>query len=124
MSAHSLFAVVIVMVFLDHTAFGQSQKAKEPFPSYDQIRQKERDITDYVNTDGSARVVEKAIINLFDYPRGTVTYILNGKPSDNVAYVKRVLSGKGKYIENVSISKPGQTGKLVIDIKYGRLNQE
>lgn len=118
MKWYSLFACMPVLVVLNHTALGQSQKVKDPFPTYDQIRQKDHDTFDYINTNGSTRRVEKATINLFNYSPGTVTYILNGKPSDDVNYVKRVLSGKQKSIENIAIGEPDQTGKRVFKINY------
>ncbi|MRS65813.1 hypothetical protein [Larkinella terrae] len=113
-----LLVGMMALFFLNHPVSGQSQKVGNSFPTYDQIRQKDRDTYDYVNWDGKARVVETDSINLFDYPSGTVTYILNGKPSDDVRYVKRVLAKKGTQVEKISISKAGPTARHVVTINY------
>lgn len=98
-------------------AVGQVQKTKEAFPSYDQIKPSKGDIVDY---GGPISVVktERKTINLFDYPAGTVTYILNGKSSTDVNYVKQLLSDKGKDIDFISIGKPDEKGKRAIKIDY------
>jgi hypothetical protein len=117
MKGYLLLTLVFTLVLLNHIAFGQSQKMKETFPSYDQIKPIKADIVDYVSPNGTVRVEKKAI-NLFDYPVGTVTYILNGKSSTDVNYVKQVLSEKGKDIESISVGKPDQKSKRVIEINY------
>jgi hypothetical protein len=117
MKGYLLLTCVFTSLLLNHTAFGQSQKTKELFPSYAQIKPQTADIVDYVSPNGTVRIEKKAI-NLFDYPVGTVTYILNGKSSTDVNYVKKVLSEKGKDIESVSVGIPNQVGKRVIEINY------
>jgi hypothetical protein len=118
MKSYLLLICVFTLILLNHTGFGQSQKLKEPFPSYAQIKPQKADIFDYASPNGTVIMVEKKVINLFDYPKGTVTYILNGKTTTDVNYVKQVLSGKGKDIESVSVGKPDQMGKRVIEVKY------
>ncbi|HLL93657.1 MAG TPA: hypothetical protein VK404_01675 [Spirosoma sp.] len=122
MKSYLLLVSVFTLILLNHSAFGQTQKTKEPFPSYTQIKPQKADIVDhisptYVSPDGTVRV-EKTVINLFDYPTGTVTYILNGKSSTDVDSVKQVVSEKWKDIESISVGKPDPAGKRVIEINY------
>ncbi|RAK03112.1 hypothetical protein LX87_01234 [Larkinella arboricola] len=118
MKACIVFALLFAFVLTYCPAFSQSQKGKQLLPSYDQIRQKDREIDDYINKDGTAQITQKDSVNLFNYPSGTVTYLLNGKPSSDIQYVKRVLSRKGRIIESLSIHRPNQHGKRLIEIKY------
>jgi len=102
---------------LNNIAFGQAQKTKADFPSYDQIKPTKREIVDYGGPNSVVKM-ERKTINLFDYPAGTVTYILNGKSSTDVNYVKQILSDKWKDIEYISVGKPDDKGKRVIKIDY------
>jgi ribosomal protein S4E len=101
----------------DSSTVGQTQKSKEDFLTYDQIKTSKDDIIDY---GGPVSVIktERKVINLFDYPSGTVTYIVNGKSSTDVNYIKQLLAGEGKDIEAISIGKPDEKGKRVIKIDY------
>ncbi len=110
-------ASVLALTLLSQLALGQLKETSAIFPSYQQIKGKNYEILDYVSPNGTLRV-EKAPLNLFDYPPGTATYIINGKPYEDVNQVKQILSGKEKYLETLSISKPDQSGKRVILIRY------
>lgn len=111
---------MFTLILWHTTTFGQAQKAKEIFPSYDQIKPSKDYIVDYGGPNSIIKV-EKKTINLFDYPTGTVTYILNGNSSTDVNYVKQVLSEKGKDIDSISVGKLDQKGKRVIKINYNIL---
>ncbi|MFD1144333.1 hypothetical protein ACFQ4C_24615 [Larkinella insperata] len=111
-------AFLIGLIGCIPAAFGQNRPAKGAIPSYDQIRQKDQATYDYINQDGTARITVMDTLNLFNYPSGTVTYILNGKPSNNARYVRRLLSRKGTSLESFSISQPDRDGKRTIEINY------
>lgn len=106
-------------MLLNQVVYGQTQNRKESFPSYNQIKPKAGEIIDYdyVSKNGE---VAPAAINLFDYPPGTVTYIINGKPT-KVKYVKQMLSDNRNRIDSLSISQPDLAGKRTIKIKYEQL---
>jgi hypothetical protein len=102
---------------MSHVSFGQAQKPDAYFPSYEQIKPKGSEIVDYVSLTGSVKT-ERAAINLYDYPKGTVTYSINGKSSGDVTYVRQLLSDKARHIESITVGKPDPAGKRVISIKY------
>jgi hypothetical protein len=117
MKGYLLLIFIFSLTLWSNIAVGQAQNTKEAFPSYDQIKPSKGDIVDYGGPNSVVKT-ERKTINLFDYPAGTVTYILNGKSSTDVNYVKQILSDKGKDIESISIGKPDVKGKRVIKIDY------
>ncbi|GAA4449915.1 hypothetical protein GCM10023189_09730 [Nibrella saemangeumensis] len=93
----------------------QAQRRSEAQPSHEPIRIKRLSAEEIVDSpEGTTRI--KKAINLFDYPKGTITYVVNGRTTKSVRYVKRQLSGK--EITRLSIGNPDINGKRVIDITY------
>lgn len=118
MKARFQFSSILFLSLLNHMALCQSHKAKESFPTFSQIKSENSAYYDYTNYDGTARIQKLDSINLFDYPPGTVTYFLNGKPTTTTNYVKQELSKKGRQVESISIGRLDQNGKRVITITY------
>lgn len=117
MKGYLLLLSIFSLTLYSTIAVGQVQESKETFPSYDQIKPYKDDIVDYGGLNSMVKT-ERTSLNLFDYPAGTVTYILNGKSSTDITYVKQVLSNKWKAIEFMSIGKPDEKGRRVIKIDY------
>ncbi|RYC70074.1 hypothetical protein [Spirosoma sordidisoli] len=117
MKGYLLLISVCSLSLCNNIAIGQVQKTQEAFPSYDQIKPLKGERTDYGGLDSIVRVERKSI-NLFDYPAGTVTYLLNGKSLTDVKYIKQIVSDKRKDIDSISIGEPDKKGKRVIKIDY------
>lgn len=100
-------------------SYGQSKKTLESFPTYNQIKPASSEIMDYVpKDDKSGFMQQKVTLKLFDYPAGTVTYILNGQPTTDGAYAKKVISKAGNQITNMAIKGPTEEGKRLIYIDF------
>ncbi|SOD80524.1 hypothetical protein [Spirosoma fluviale] len=101
--------------------FGQSKSTPVSFPTYNQIKPAGGEIMDYVPSPGSGKIEyikQKMVFNLFDYPAGTVTYIINGKPATNEKAAKEVVSKKGNYVTKVAINEPTEDGMITIYIDF------
>lgn len=120
MKGYLFLIFVFMFIVLNDSCFGQAKTEKDIFPSYDQIKPSKDNIVTYGGP-ANTIIVEKKVINLFDYLEGTVIYILNGKLSTDVNYIKQVLSEKENDIEFISVGKPNPAGKRVIEIKYNLL---
>ena len=121
MKGYSFSGYLLGLLFLGPIAFAQSKKGDEHVPAYDQIKPKSDEIIDYdYATPNGTKSVVMSPFNLFDYPPGTVTYLINGKPTSDVRYVKRLLNNREKRPESISIGPPDSTGKRIIKINYER----
>lgn len=109
---------ILTILFINQISCGQSKPPGESFPTYRQIGPVKAEIVDYVNPGGAMTIRSNAKINLFDYPKNTVTYLLNGKVTMDVDYVRRILLDKGTQIEAVSVGKSDENGKRIIVITY------
>ncbi|MCX6215850.1 hypothetical protein [Spirosoma sp.] len=101
--------------------FGQSKNTPVSFPTYNQIKPAREEIMDYVPGPGSGKpdyMKQKVVFNLFDYPAGSVTYIINGKPTTDEKTAKEVINKKGNYVKKASINGPTEDGKRTIYIDY------
>ncbi|GAB3014826.1 hypothetical protein [Spirosoma pulveris] len=99
--------------------FGQSKNIPASFPTYNQIRPAREEIMDYVPGPGRPDYIkQKIVLNLFDYPAGSVTYIINGKPTTDEKSAKEVVNKKGNYVTKASINGPTEDGKRTIYIDY------
>lgn len=112
-----LGVALVTLALSSRASFGRGQKSNAPFPHYQKIKPKSSDIVDHAGPNSSVRM-EWITINLFDYPKEAVTYLINGNPMGDVNYVKELMADKGKYIESIAIGKPDLAGKRVIEIKY------
>lgn len=115
----------LIVAFARITLYGQSIKQEVSFPTYQQIKPTTSEIVDYVSPRGSLPADVQNLLqarinqtNLFDYPAGTVTYILNNQPTTDVEYVKQVLDNKSISIESVLIGQPDDNQKRTIRIEY------
>ena len=117
------FGLVLLFSASTTSLYGQSTKTLvESFPTYQQIKPAHVEIIDFVSTTGqsgqSLISTRQFAVNLFGYPKKTVTYILNGKPTTNVKYAKEVLNKKETQIDRINIHEPTINGKRVIEIDY------
>lgn len=123
-----IFAFVAVgSTCFGRVGFGQN-KTQPDFPTYRQLKSGNSEIVDYFPAGSFTRTSFRRIsdsgtttgysVNLFDYPKGSVTYYLNEQPTTDVNYVREVLRNKSVSIEAFSISKPDENGKRTIRIRY------
>lgn len=97
----------------------QSKSSPELFPTYQQIKPTSTEITDYVPEQGDSLVTgRQKMINLFDYPECSVTYILNGKPTTDRKYVQKLVNTKGTQLKHIKIGQPTADDRLTIEIDY------
>lgn len=100
---------LLLLLFISFSAsihsYGQPNSTPTPFPTYQQIKPAGSEIIDYVSKSGDSHQTQQTRINLFDYLPKTVTYVLNGKPTTDVNYAKRVLSRKEIQIETITIGQ-------------------
>lgn len=119
MSKLSFFTLItLVTLFISRSVYGQSKPPGESFPAYRQIKPIDGEIIDYGSSGKTALLRSNVALSLFDYPKGTVTYVLNGKPTTDVDYVRQVTSKKSTQIEAVFVGKPDEDGKRTIVITY------
>lgn len=114
------FVLLNTLTFLlaNRVANGQTQSIESPFPTYKQIKPAYAETVDCVYPVGTHLLRTNATLNRFDYPKDSVTYVLNGKPTTDVDYVKRVLAKPGTRMEAISIGEPDAHGRRIIAIKY------
>ncbi|WP_338876430.1 hypothetical protein WBJ53_12355 [Spirosoma sp. SC4-14] len=123
-----IFAFVVVgSTFFGHLVFGQN-KTQPDFPTYQQLKSGNSEIIDYFPTGPFIRTSFRRIsytdtttgypLNLFDYPKGSVTYYLNEQPTTDVNYVREVIRNKSVSIQTISIGKPDENDKRTIRIRY------
>lgn len=109
----------LTLLAISYGLYGQSKNDSEPFPTYQQIKPASPEIIDYVPRQGKAGYVQQKItFRLFDYPDGTVTYILNGKATTDEKRAKETVSQVDNHITNISIGEPASDGKRVIRIDF------
>lgn len=119
MKNFSVLSLLFWLILASHHLYGQAVNQTESFPSYQQIKAADSEIVDYVSSQGkSGFYTEKTTINLFDYPDGTVTYILNGKSTTDGNFAKKLLSQKKIQIDKISIELPTENRKQIIRIDY------
>lgn len=122
MKFHTLIFFVFemsILYSLNNIAYGQAENNGQKIPTYKQIKPAKDEIIDY-QKDGL--IINKP--NLFNYPKNSVIYILNGKSTEDYKYVKELLSKKEIEIENILIEKPNKKGKRIIIINYNILDVE
>ncbi|MBD2755713.1 hypothetical protein [Spirosoma validum] len=114
-----LLLVVILFGLRSLGSFGQSKRTTDPFPTYQQIKPIDSEIIDYVAEQGTVeRSSRQHPVNLFNYPPKTVTYVLNGKSTTDVKFVKSLLSKKEILIDTITIEQASDNGKRIIRINY------
>ncbi|ADB37567.1 hypothetical protein [Spirosoma linguale] len=117
---HSIRFILITCALISTVTvlFGQSKNVAV-FPTYNQIKTPINEIIDYIPPGSKSGVIqEKMVLKLFDYPAGTVTYILNGKATTDGKYAKKMVGKKGNYITHVAINGPTEAEKRIIYIDF------
>ena len=116
------FSLCILLAFTltaKGIVYGQSKNHMASFPTYNQLKPEGAKIFDYVPERGSENFSrQKVAFKLFDYPNGSVTYILNGKSTTNADYVKKVINQNGNRLNSISIGEPAADGKRVISLIF------
>ena len=111
--------ILATLLSISYCLYGQSKNDGELFPSYKQLKPASSEIIDYLPRYGKAAFFEKKIISmLFDYPDGTVTYILNDKTMTDRKRATEIVSQNENHIDNISIGEPTSDGKRIIRINY------
>lgn len=111
--------LLIPISLLSASVYAQSRKPVDAFPTYQQIKPAPGEIVDYnaplthFSSYGSSNH-----LNLFDYPKRSVTYVVNGRPFTNPKRVKKLLNQTGVQLEQLRLGRPDEQGKRIIGIDY------
>lgn len=118
----TLFVILLyTLSFLLISRIGNGQATNRPtvrLPTYWQIKPTYSETVDYVSPNGTSVLRRSEPLNLFDYPKNTVTYVLDGQLTTDIDYVKRVMAERQTNIETIHIGKPDEHGKRMIEITF------
>ena len=117
-------ALILIMSSLCTMAYAQSGESKDVFPTYEQIKQGQAEITiiqevsESVTSRQNGNTPYKELsFSLIDLPEGA-TYIVNGKPLKNFESVERLLDQEKSRLVNISMGKASKDGKRIIEVNY------
>lgn len=119
MKPFCLYSLLAFTFIAKGVVYGQSTNHAASFPTYNQIKAANAELIDYAPRQFNKMVSRQNVnVNLFDYPAGSVTYILNGKATANANYVKKILNRTENHIDSIVIGEAPATGKRILKITY------